>query len=160
MGTEKQQNKKLELKLGEMVRVKLLRDKAYEGSSAYGKYYLYAVEHEGTEKSFFAPEEIHQQIVAHGLKAGSEFTLKKIAERNGKKITGQLVFELVPPTAPEEQIKPGPTNGNDAYREIMEHCLADAIAIVKSAQADGVPFQAEDLRAISSCLFIARTRIN
>src|SRR5689334_15254686 len=95
MVTDKQQNPKLELKLNESVCVKLLRDKAYEGSSNYGVYYLYAVEVSGVEKSFFAPEEIHQQIVAHGLKAGSEFTLKKVAAQNGKKINGQLVFEPI-----------------------------------------------------------------
>src|SRR2546427_9265934 len=95
MGTDKNQHPKLELKLNESVRVKLLRDKCYEGSSAYGAYYLYAVEHDGTEKSFFAPEDVHANIVAHGLKTGSEFALKKVAAQNGKKITGQLVFEAV-----------------------------------------------------------------
>jgi hypothetical protein len=149
---------KLELKLNESAKLTLLRDKAYEGTNGFGPYYLYTVSHLGEEKSFFAPPDVHQDIVSHGLKKGSEFILHKRAAQNGNKLVGQLVFEAV-----EQEQKPvevEPTNGNDHFREIMAHCLADAIAIVKAAQSDGIPFQAEDLRAISSCLFIARTRVN
>ena len=70
---------KLELKLNESVRVKLLRDKCYVGSNSYGPYYLYSILDGEVEKSFFAPAEIHEQIVSHGLKSGSEFMLKKVA---------------------------------------------------------------------------------
>jgi hypothetical protein len=160
MATDKQ-NPKLELRLNESAKIKLLKDKCYEGENGYGKFYLYSVEHQGEAKSFFAPADVHAQIVAHGLKAGSVFILRKIASQNGKKLVGELVFEMVEQEkASPEEFKLEPTNGNDDFREIMAHCLADAIAIVKSVQADGVPFQAEDLRAISSCLFIARTRVN
>src|ERR1051325_107349 len=155
MGTDKQQNPKLELALNQSARLKLLRDKAYEGSSAYGTYYVYAVEHEGTEKSFFAPEEVHAAIVAHSLKAGSEFILRQEAAQNGKKITGQLVFEAVTATTPQ------PTNGKpsgDNYKDVMLQCLQDAVELTKIVH--GVPFQGEDIRAISSCLFIARTKSN
>ena len=73
---EKQQNPKLELKLNESVRLKLLRDKCFEGKSTYGPYYLYTVSNgNGIEMTFFAPAEVHQQIVAHGLKAGSAFVV-------------------------------------------------------------------------------------
>src|SRR5258706_10914675 len=138
MGTDKNQNPKLELKLNESVRVKLLRDKCYEGSSAYGSYYLYAVEHEGTEKSFFAPEDVHAQIVAHSLKAGSEFILRKEAAQNGKKITGQLVFEAIAATA--VQPTKGTSIGNtDNFKEIMLQSLQDAVELTKAVQ--GVPFQ-------------------
>jgi len=150
---EKQQNPKLELKLNESVKVTLLRDKAYEGESGFGKYYLYTVSHDGVEKSFFAPADIHEQISVHGLRKGSEFILHKKASQNGKKITGELVFEPVKDTPALE-----PTNGNDHFKEVMAQCLQDAITIVRSIE--GVPLQAEDVRAISRCLFIARTRIN
>jgi hypothetical protein len=147
---EKQNNPKLELKLNESARLRLLKDRCYEGTNSYGPYYLYSVSNkDGTEMSFFAPPEIHQQILAHGLKSGSEFILSKKAAQNGKKITGQLVFEAVP-----EQAKP--SNGTDRFKEIMQQSLEDAIEITKSIQ--GVPFQAEDLRSICSCLSIARTR--
>src|SRR5260221_12504764 len=133
MGTDKNQNPKLELKLNETVRVKLLRDKAYEGQSSYGTYYLYSVEHEGTEKSFFAPEDVHAQIVAHSLKAGSEFILRKEAAQNGKKITGQLVFEAIAVPTPQ------PTNGKpDNYKAIMQQSLEEAVELTKAVQ--GIPF--------------------
>ncbi|TAK54026.1 MAG: hypothetical protein EPO24_13595 [Bacteroidetes bacterium] len=155
---EKQNPPKLELQLNESAKLKLLKDKCYEGSSSYGTYYLYSVEQEGVEKAFFAPVEVHQQIVQHRLKAGDEFRLSKVAGQNGKKITGQLIFELEQKAVAPQQL---PTNGNgqlkkDDLREIMRLCIADAIDITKSF--GNVPFQNEDIRAISSCLFIARTR--
>ena len=101
----------------------------------------------------FTPADNHQRIVAHGLKTRSEFILKKVAGQNGKKLVGVLGFE-----AGEQSVALEPTNGNDHYKEIMAHCLQDAVAIVRSFQ--DVPFQNEDIRSISSCLFIARTRIN
>jgi len=151
---EKQNNPKLELKLNETARVKLLRDKPYEGKNGFGPYYLYSVSHDGVEKSFFAPENIHADIVAHGLHAGSEFILHKRASQNGKRITGELQFEPVK----QDTVQLGPTNGTDHFREVMQQCLRDAITIVRGIE--GVPMQAEDVRAISSCLFIARTRMN
>ncbi|MGA2624477.1 MAG: hypothetical protein ABSF91_11530 [Bacteroidota bacterium] len=153
---EKQNNPKLELKLNESVRLKLLKDRCYEGNNAYGPFYLYSVSNgDGVEMSFFAPAEIHQQIIAHGLAAGSEFILHKKASQNGKKITGELVFEAVPGQSPAK-----PSNGNvaDRFKEIMQQSLQDAIDITRSMK--DVPFQAEDLRSICSCLFIARTRTN
>ena len=153
---EKQNNPKLELKLNDSVRVTLLRDKCYAGTNGFGPYYLYSVSHDGVEKSFFAPENIHADIVAHGLHAGSEFILHKKASQNGKKITGELQFEAV-------ETKAVPKNGNgnghsDKFKGIMESSLREAVEITQAVA--GVPFQNEDIQKIASCLFIARTRIN
>jgi len=120
---------------------------------------LYSVEYEGNEHAFFAPIEIHQQIVQNKLKSGDEFRLSKVAGSNGKKITGQLIFEL----EQKAFVPQPPTNGNgqvkkDDLKEIMRLSISDAIDITKSF--GNVPFQNEDIRAISSCLFIARTRVN
>jgi len=46
-----------------------LKDKCYEGSNSFGAFHLYSVEHEGLEKAFFAPAEVHEQIVGSNLKA-------------------------------------------------------------------------------------------
>ncbi len=149
MATEKPP--KLELKLNESVRIKLLRDKAYEGQSNYGPYFLYAVQVDGAEKSFFAPEEIHLQIQANGLKAGSEFTLKKVAAQNGKKINGQLVFE--PITNGEAEPATKTLNGSDDFKELMRQSIEDAVEISK-----GVP--GLDVQRIGTAIFIARTKSN
>ena len=44
---------KLDLALNESVRLKLLKDKCFEGQNSFGAYYLYSVEHEGIEKIIF-----------------------------------------------------------------------------------------------------------
>ncbi len=146
------EKKKIELKLNESVRLKLMKDRCYEGKSAYGPYWLYSVSNgDGVEQSFFAPADIHQQIVAHGLKAGSEFILTKKPGSNGKKLTGELVFETV-------EGSPVTVQEGDNFKSIMQRSLRDAVEIAR--EMSDVPFQAEDLRSISSCLFIARTRVN
>ncbi len=141
---------KLELKLNESARVKLLRDKAYEGQSNYGPYFLYTVEEAGIEKSFFAPEEVHAQIQAHGLKAGSEFLLKKVAAQNGKKINGQLVFE---PINGEAHPDPKPANASDNFKELMRQSIEDAVEISKAVPG-------LDVQRIGTAIFIARTKSN
>lgn len=152
MAPERQTSPKLELKLNEEAHVKLLKDKCYEGTSAYGTYYLYSVEHNGAEKSFFAPAEIHAQISAHGLRAGSEFILRKVASQNGKKITGELIFEATnnqPATGPAVK-----SNGlSDGFGQIMQQSLEEAIEIAKTVP--GI-----DSQRIGMTLFIARTKSN
>ena len=148
---EKQNNPKLELKLNESVKLRLLKDKCYEGTNTYGPFYLYSVANgNGVEMSFFAPAEVHQQIVAHGLRAGSEFILHKKAAQNGKKITSELIFEPIELEQAREAA--------DNLMEIMQRCLEEAVQITKLVQ--GVPWQNEDIRSISACLFIARTKSN
>ena len=151
MATDKQYNPKLELKLNDEARVKLLRDKCYEGETASGPYYLYTVEHDGVVKSFFAPAEIHDQVVAHKMKAGSEFILRAVAGENGKRGKMQLSFEPVHPALPE-----GGNAETDNFKAIMQQSLKDAIEIMQAVNT--IPFQNADIRALSSCLFIARTR--
>lgn len=157
---------KLELGLNESVKVKLLKDKPYEGSSPYGSYLLYSLEQDGVEKAFFAPPEVHQQIVEQGLKSGDEFMLKKVAIQNGRKVVSRIQVELVQKSPTVETVShaqqprqaPKPNNGHaltDNLKSIMEQCLKEAVDITRSVQ--GVPFQNEDIQKIASCLFIART---
>ncbi|MFN0157075.1 MAG: hypothetical protein ACKVRP_03265 [Bacteroidota bacterium] len=157
---------KLELALNELVRVKLLKNKPYEGNSPYGSYLLYSIEQAGVEKAFFAPPEVHQQITDLGCKAGDELTLKKIAAQNGRKVVSRIQVDAVEKPAPVVTAMPPastqpaskPTNGQglkDDFRFIMEQSLREAVEITRSVQ--GVPFQNEDIQKIASCLFIART---
>jgi hypothetical protein len=153
---EKQINPKLEIKLSEAVRVKLLRDKCFEGSNNYGPFYLYSISQDGIEKSFFAPADIHSQIVAHGLKTGSEFIIRKVAAQNGKKITGELVFEVVPNQPIELAAQPtnGKENGHvDNFKELMRQSISDALEI--AGTIPGI-----DAQRIGMTMFIARTKSN
>ncbi len=150
---------KLELKVNQPVTAKLLKDKPFEGDSAYGSYILYSLEVAGSEVAYFAPPEVHQQIKEFGFRTGDEIVLRKVAIQNGRKIVGQVVVEPVKKEAHQEPVlqkaevqKP---EGTDNLRAIMERSLQDAVDIVKSVQ--GVPFQTTDIQKLASCLFIART---
>jgi hypothetical protein len=143
---------KLELQLNESAKLKLLKDKCYEGTNTNGTYYLYTVEHNEAETAFFAPAEIHELIVKHALKSGDEFTLTKIASQNGKKVGSRLEFALSSNGKPHAEIT------EDRFRAVMEQSLREAVEITKSIMT--IPFQNEDVQKIASCLFIARTRIN
>jgi hypothetical protein len=148
------QRAKLEPALNEEVRVKLLKDKPYTGENTRGKYFLYSVVDlaSGEEKAFFAPPEIHDLIVEKHLGKDSEFILKKIPFQNGSKISSKLELSLVSATS----VTHTPQAHADNLKETMRQCLAEAIDIVRSLP--DIPFQNDDIRAICSSLFIARTR--
>ena len=133
---------KLEL-TSESVKVKLLKDKPYEGRNGIGDYFLYTVSHEGTEKAYFATLDIHRLIQENRLKSGSEFILTK----HGKSVE----LTLLSTVQTEDK-----ATGDDKFREMMELCLRDAVAITKAVSE--IPFQNEDVRAVANALFIARSR--
>jgi hypothetical protein len=132
--------------------LKLLRNEPHIGDNGHGKYFLYSVQDEaGVEFAWFAPQDIHDVIQTNGLKGGSEILVKRV-QANGKKGVTKIELSILG-KAPEPQ---QPTSGGDNLRDIMEKCLKDAVEVTKTVA--GVPFQNEDVRAICSCLFIARTR--
>lgn len=128
------------------LKLKLLRDQPHIGDNGHGKYYLYSVQDEsGVEFAWFAPPDAHE--VLQNLKAGAEIIAKRISR-------AKIEVSILGNGADEK-----PTNGTaDHFKDIMQQSLQDAIDITRSMK--DVPFQAEDLRSICSCLFIARTRAN
>lgn len=136
---------KLEIAPGQEVRVKLVKPVTI-GQNGYGTYYLYSLVdlNDGVAKSFFAPEPIHQLIEQHKVAPGSEFVLKRLENGKGSKIE----LALIGKSATEPQ--------GDELKEVMRRCLQDAIDITKGLNS--VPWQNDDIRAICSSLFIARTR--
>jgi hypothetical protein len=159
MATEKKNYKpKVDPDIGQEVHLCLLKDQPYIGENKNGKYFLYSVVDLGNgkeEKSFFAPDYIHELIQSNKLARGSEFKLKKIAENGNGNQTTRLELALIAASA----------NGNgqhvpeagDNLKEIMEHCVRDAVEIINSFK-DQVPFQTADTRSIASTLFIARSK--
>jgi len=141
----------LELELNQPTKLRLLKNKPYEGKSDFfGIYHLYSVERDGQELAYFATPEISQKIQALGVTAGSEIVITKVATPNGKKIKSDVIVELLEP-----QIRTQSTTSGDSLKQLMEKCLQEAVEITRSVQ--GVPFQTEDVQKIASCLFIART---
>jgi hypothetical protein len=144
---------KLELNLNEEAPVKLLRDKPATGSSNYGPYYLYSVRHEGVEKSWFAPEELHAEIAQRGLKSVDEFAVRKVAVQDGKKLSSRL--ELVLSSNGKDHSTENAVAG-DGLRESLLQCIRDAVDIVKES---GIQFSNEELQKMATTLFIQRSRL-
>ncbi|MGA2624238.1 MAG: hypothetical protein ABSF91_10325 [Bacteroidota bacterium] len=150
---------KIELLLNQPMRVKLLKEKPFEGSSTYGAYWLYSVEHEGVEHAFFATPEVNQEISRLDAKSGDEIVLTKVAHQNGRRISPQIHVEVVPKPKPETKPENKPKDSlADSLKAIMETSVREAVEITRAI--DGVPFQNADIQKIASCLFIARTRMN
>jgi hypothetical protein len=146
---------KVDLKLNEPVRLKLLRDEPYTGENSYGAYYMYSVEESGVEKVYFATQDVHMKIRQSKLATGDEFILEKTATQKGKKVITEITFEAMPAER---------TNGNgravenigtnsDNLKEIMHQCLKDAVEVTRAV--DGVT---EDIQKLATTLFIQRAR--
>lgn len=148
---------KVELALNSEAKLTLTKDKCYEGTNAYGAYYLYSVEQEGDVKSFFATPEVHQQILESGIRTGDQFLIRKKAVQNGRKVMAKVEFEVLSrqPTPPPN----GNGNGShveDSLRDMLLQCVVDADSIIKSA---GIQVS-DELQKLATTLFIARTRMN
>ena len=149
---------KVDLKLNEPVRLKLLRDTPYEGENSYGPYYLYTVEENGEEKAFFATQDIHAKIRQSKLVQGDEFLLEKTATQRGKRVVTDITFEAIPAERTNGNggaVEHIGTNG-DNLKEIMLVCLRDAVEVTRAV--DNVPFQTDDIQKLATTLFIQRSR--
>jgi hypothetical protein len=155
---------KLELALNESVKLKLLKDKCYEGQNSYGPFYLYAVEHDGAEKIIFLTSPIHNAIVEAKLKTGDEFILRKTAVQSGKKLTPQISIEFVerlqaapiPVTVSTRSAEGSvPAVAGDNLKAIMLQCVKDAADIVRDS---GVQLGNDELQRLAVTLFITRSK--
>ena len=149
---------KIDLKLNEPVRLKLLRDEPYTGENSYGAYYMYSVEESGEEKVYFATQEVHMKIREKKLRTGDEFLLEKTATQKGKKVITEITFEAMPAEPTNGSGSAGDhigTNGdNDNLKEIMHQCLKDAVEVTHALE--GVP--TENIQKLATTLFIQRSR--
>lgn len=151
MTTQNGTKPKLEILTGQSLQVKLQRNSPITGKSSVGPYWLYPlIDSEGHELSFFAPEEIHQLIQQHNLKAGDEFVLSRVeGEKKGK---SQLQISILGKSS-----EPSPDSGHlDGLKNVMQQSIKDAVELIRSFP--DVPFQSEDIRSISLTLFIQRAR--
>ena len=151
---------KVDLKLNEPVRLKLLRDEPYTGENSYGAYYMYSVQEGGEEKVYFATQEVHMKIRENKLRTGDEFLLEKTATQKGKKVITEITFEAMPAERTNGNGSAvnhiGSNGDNDNLKEIMHQCLNDAVEVTRAVE--GVPFQTEDIQKLATTLFIQRSR--
>ena len=152
---------KLTLNLNESAKLRLLKDKCYEGMNGYGAFYLYTVSHEDVEKAFFATSEIHNAIVEAKLKAGDEFILRKTAVQNGRKLTPQVSIEFMekpqaaPMSNPVSVVTADGTVAQDNFRALLLQCLVDAAAVIRDS---GIQMGNDELQKLATTLFIQRAK--
>lgn len=123
------------------------------GNSQYGEYYLYIVRNGGgdTEYSFFAPQEVHEQL--KNLKRGSRAVVTKFAEQKGNKIITR--YEVSAEQAPKKLSSDDTVlAGGDGYFSAMLNSYLDAMKIQE--KLNGMV----DVNRIAITLFIARSKVS
>lgn len=124
--------------------LELLFDEPAIGQNQYGTYYLYAIKNgNGSEYSFFAPDEVHEQF--KNLRKGDRVTINKTAEQKGTKV---ITKYDITPTVKEPEI----TSNNESYYNAMLVSYEDALKIQQ--KLNGLC----DVNRIAITLFIARNR--
>ena len=76
---------KLELLVNIPTTIKLLQTEPATGENNYGTWYLYNVECEGAEYSYFAPEKVVKLLKANNVCQDEEVVITKKLVKNGKK---------------------------------------------------------------------------
>jgi len=142
---------KLELLVNIPTKIKLLQDTPATGTSQYGKWYLYNVEFEGNENSFFSPEQVQKFIEDNQLKKGDEFEVTKTLTKNGKTNIVDFKIHLISKHEPFNQTQPN-GNGKTDDIKIMRDCLISAIDLQKELGS------VVDVNKIAMSLYIARTK--
>ena len=86
------QRNKLILPVNKSTTIKLLFNDCIEGSNQFGKFYMYAVEVDGEEYTFFPPAEVHDQLKL--MHKGEKAVITKLAVQRGCKVA--TAFEVRP----------------------------------------------------------------
>ncbi|MBV6419390.1 MAG: hypothetical protein DAHOPDDO_00606 [Ignavibacteriaceae bacterium] len=153
---------KLELIPNSPVNIELLYDDCVTGDDRYGgKYFLYAVRSNGSEYSFFAPIQVHNEL--KHLKRGESCTVTKLACQRGKQLITQYAVECktlkkknAETIKDESTISDEPiseTKPADKYFDIMLSSYRDALLIQE--ELNGMV----DVTRIAITLFIARSKM-
>jgi hypothetical protein len=75
---------KLELQVNMPQTIKLLQTEPATGENAYGQWFLYNVQSNGQELSFFAPDKIVKKFQEHQVQENDEVVITKRLFKNGK----------------------------------------------------------------------------
>ena len=144
------ERKKLDLQVNTPTNLQLLFDSPLTGDNTYGKYYMYAVKNgDGTEYSFFAPQEVHEQL--KDKPKGTKFQITKTATQKGKKLVQDFVVEFPENGKQKKEIEP--KQEETEYFDAMLKSYDEATKIQNK-------FSAVNLNQCAVTLFIARTKTN
>ena len=128
METKMERNKKLELLPNTPVKITLLNNQPKIGNNSYGEWYLYnLLNGDGvTEYSYFAPQEVHDEL--KNLKQGTKAVITKlVANRNNKVVTTYAVE--VEKEAKEVDMNGSMPNQTNPYLDMMIQSFEDALII-------------------------------
>lgn len=93
---------KLELQVNIPTTIKLLQTDPATGENNYGKWYLYNIECEGSEYSYFAPEKVVKLLKENNVVQDDEVVITKKLIKNGKKNLVDYEVHVLETTAPAE----------------------------------------------------------
>ena len=146
---------KLELQVNVATKIKILQDEPATGTSSYGPWWLYNVEIDGQEHSFFAPEPVVKFIEDNQLKKGDEISILKTLVKNGKKNVPDFKIEIVAEHKESvvEKMSP-PTNGNGKHDDIKK-IMHDSYTMALELQNE---FPTLDLNRVALSIFISQTK--
>jgi len=115
----------MELEVNKPTRIKLLFNDCVEGSSKYGKYYLYAIQNGdgASEYSLFAADELHKQLKL--FKKDDELMVTKLAASRGNKIV--VSWDVQKLEKPMEDNPPTPNE--DVFYTAMEKSFDEALRL-------------------------------
>jgi len=149
------ERRKLELQLNQPTEIELLYDDPVVGKSQYGDYFLYAVKTKEAEFAFFAPEEVHSELL--NLKRGDKAIVTKSAMQKGSKLVTKYLIE-VPVQLTQQHSQPvqeeqanKQTFNPDKFYDVMLTSYKDALQI--QSELNGMV----DVSRIAITLFIARS---
>ncbi|MBX3006962.1 MAG: hypothetical protein KF816_02940 [Melioribacteraceae bacterium] len=139
---------KMELEVNKPTRIKLLFNDCVEGSSKYGKYYLYAIQNGdgASEYSLFAADELHKQLKL--FKKDDELMVTKLAASRGNKIV--VTWDVQKLEKPMEDNSPTPNE--DVFYTAMEKSFNEALRLQN--RFNGMA----NVNQIAITLFIQRTK--
>jgi len=115
---------KLELQINIPSTIKLLQSEPATGENSYGQWWLYNVECEGREYSYFAPESVVKILKANNVGLDDEVVITKKLVKNGKKnVTDYDIHVLENNNTPVQTNNNtnGRTNGTNNGRQYSQN---------------------------------------
>jgi len=158
---------KLDLQVNIPATIKLLMDKPVTGSNAYGNWYLFGVEYEGEEYSFFATEEVAKFAEENNLRKGDSIKVTKTFVKVGKKNQTSYQLEIVSKGQQSDPASNGTgqsvVNGNTHINGNANGQFVEDYNVMHDCLAQGIKLQQDlgsviDVNRIAITLFITRTK--
>ena len=112
---------KLELQVNIPTTVKLLQKNPATGENSYGKWWLYNVECEGTEYSYFAPEKVVNILNENNVVQDDEVVITKKLIKSGKKSITDYEVHILETTHAEIPATNGRSNGHNNNVIDLQH---------------------------------------